>query len=540
MRYRATLLSAVLIGTLASRAHAQRSCESLRTLALSQASVTSAAVVPAGAYKESSPQGSPTPLDLPSYCRVEGVARPTGDSEIKFEVWLPVPEAWNGKFQQMGNGGYAGTIIAATIAAGVARGYATAATDDGHAGPTPDFAIGHPEKLIDFGHRAVHQTAEQAKAIIQAFYGKPASRSYFFGCSDGGREALMEAERYPEDFNGIVAGAPASNWTGLLTGAVWNWRALNETPASMIPVTKLPAIQAAVLTQCDAIDGVKDGLIEDPRRCHFRSAGLRCAGADGPNCLTDAQITALEKIYQGPGTTKSGQRIYPGMVPGTEAFPGTWNPWLVGASPMGPPLQAWFGTSFYGTIVHQDPKWDYKTFDLDRDYADALAKTGGILDSNDPNLAPFRDRGGKLLQYHGWGDAAINGHSSIEFYERVKKTLERPNGKPVADFYRLFMVPGMSHCGGGAGPNTFGNELSQAGQHDADRDIRAALERWVEKGVAPDRLVASGIRSGEPVGDPARETKITRPLCAYPRTAQYKGSGSSDDAANFTCAIARR
>ena len=539
MRHQALKLSAALAAMLPAQAHAAKGCEELRTLALPKASVTAATVVPAGIYPPQPAGGAAKPMKLPSYCRVEGVARPTSDSEIKFELWLPVGEAWNGKFQQMGNGGYAGSILGATIAGGVSAGYATAATDDGHVGPAPTFAIGHPEKVVDFGHRAVHLTAEHAKAIVQAFYGKAASRSYFFGCSDGGREALMEAQKYPADFDGIIAGAPASNWNGLLAGAVWNWRALNEAPGSMIPVAKLAAIQAAVVKLCDKNDGVGDGLIEDPRTCHFSPAVLRCTGADGPTCLTDPQITALEKIYGGPRSAASNQQIYPGMVPGTEGFPGNWNPWLVGTSPTGLPLQAWFGTTFYSAMVYEDPKWDYRGYDLDRDLAKAMAKTGGILDSNDPNLAPFRDRGGKLLQYHGWGDAAISAHSSIDYYERVRRTLAASKGKPIDEFYRLFMAPGMGHCGGGAGMNHFGNELSEDTKGDPDRDVRAALERWVEKGVAPDRLVASGVRSGDPVGDPTKETKITRPLCAYPKTAHYKGSGSTDDAANFACSVPR-
>ena len=539
MRHQALKLSAALAAMLPAQAYAAKGCEELRTLALPKASITAATVVPAGLYTPPPPAGNAKPMNLPSYCRVEGVARPTGDSEIKFEVWLPVGEAWNGKFQQMGNGGYAGSILTPTIAGGVSAGYATAATDDGHVGPAPNFAIGHPEKVVDFGHRAVHLTAEHSKAIVQAFYGKPASRSYFFGCSDGGREALMEAQKYPADFDGIIAGAPASNWNGLLAGAVWNWRALNETPGSMIPPAKLGAIQAAVVSACDKNDGVADGLIEDPRTCRFSPAVLRCAGAEGPGCLTDAQITALEKIYSGPRSAASNQQIFPGMVPGTEGFPGNWNPWLVGTTPMGLPIQAWFGTTFYSAMVYEDPKWDYRGYDLDRDLAKAMAKTSGILDSNDPNLAPFRDRGGKLLQYHGWGDAAISAHSSIDYYERVKRTLAGSKGKPIDEFYRLFMAPGMGHCGGGAGPNRFGNELGEDTKGDPDRDVRAALERWVEKGVAPDRLVASGIRSGDPVGDPAKETKITRPLCAYPKTAHYKGSGNTDDAANFACSVPR-
>jgi feruloyl esterase len=512
---------------------AQRSCESLKDLALPQAAVTAATPVAAASFTIPNAP-SAKPLALPAYCRVEGVARPTADSEIKFEVWLPVGAAWNGKFNQIGNGGYAGVITPAGLASGAARGFATAATDNGHVGPTPEFAIGHPEKVIDFGHRAVHLTAEHGKAIVAAFYGRPAARSYFFGCSDGGREALMEAKRYPADFYGIIVGAPANDWTRLLTSGVSIWLALNETPGSMIPVDKLAAIQRAALEQCDRGDGVADGLIEDPRRCQFRPATLQCRGAEDQSCLTADQLRALEKIYRGP--SRAGEPLFPGMVPGTEAYPGNWNPWMVGLSPTGLPLLPWFGTTFYANMVFENPGWDFKTFDLDRDFATALAKVAPHLDATDPDLTAFRDRGGKLIQYHGWGDAAINGHSSIEYYQRVKRTMEKPGAPPVEDFYRLFMVPGMGHCAGGAGPSSFGNGFDNEHQGDPSRDLRTALERWVEQGTAPEMFIATGVRSGDPVGDRAKETPLSRPLCRYPKVARYRGQGSTDEATSFACA----
>ena len=228
--------------------------------------------------------------------------------------------------------------------------------------------------------------------------------------------------------------------------------------------------------------------------------------------------------------------IYPGAVPGTEALPGTWVPWLATRSGTGLPLQAWFGTSFYSNMVFEDSTWDYRTIDFDRDLALALRKAGSALDSNDPDLRRFRDRGGKLIQYHGWGDAAIPAGGSIEYYERVKATLERSQGKPVEDFYRLFMVPGMSHCAGGAGPNDFGNVgLFGVDRSDPERDVHAALERWVEKGVAPDRIIAAGTRPSRSPDDTAAAVKLTRPICPYPRTARYRGSGSGDDAGSFVC-----
>ncbi len=532
--YRSLLL--VTLGWLwAGNAEAQRGCDGLTGLALPQASITSAALVPAGDFNA---QAGPvkTSLHLPEYCRVQGVARPTNDSEIKFEVWLPAARSWNGKFEQIGNGGYAGTIIPAALAAGVARGFATAATDDGHTRPDASFAIGHPEKVIDFGHRAVHLTAVHAKAIATALYGTSPKRSYFLGCSDGGREALMEAQRYPTDFNGILAGAPANDWTRLLTSGVWNWKALNETKESFIPPTKLLAIQRAVVKSCDQADGVKDGLIEDPSRCRFDVATLLCKGGGGPDCLTGPQVAALRKIYRGPKSPKTGAAIFPGAAPGAEAVNGNWDAWLVGSGTGGLPLQAWFGTTFYQDMVFENPKWDYRTMDFDADLRKALEKSAPALDATNPDLRPFRDQGGKLIQFHGWGDAAIPGFSSIAYFQRVKKMLGRSKDKPVDDFYRLFMVPGMGHCAGGIGPGDFGNlGLVGPSSSDPDRDIHAALERWVEQGVAPERLTASGVRPTEPPNDAAKGAPISRLLCPYPKSPRYQGKGSTDDAGSFAC-----
>ncbi|MDX2056164.1 MAG: tannase/feruloyl esterase family alpha/beta hydrolase [Gemmatimonadales bacterium] len=521
-----------LLAAIAPSLAAQRPCASLTSLRLQGAVITEASPVAPGLFTPP-PDGPPaSPVKLLAHCRVRGTARPVPDSEIRFEVWLPEPGAWNGKFQQAGNGGYAGSIPAGSLANALLRGYATAGTDDGHVGMDPSFAIGHPEKVVDFGHRAVHLTAGHAKAVIEAYYGRAATRAYFVGCSDGGREALMEAQRYPADFDGIVVGAPANNWTRLLTSGVWNWRALNETPGSAIPVAKLGLIQRAAVAACDRLDQVADGLIEAPNRCRFDPASLQCRGADQPDCLTTAQLTALRKIYDGPRSPRTGERIYPGAIPGTEAVPGNWNPWIV-ASPQQPlPFIAWFGTTFYQSMVFENPAWDYRTMDFDRDLATALAKVGGVLDAVDPDLRAFRDRGGKMIQYHGWGDAAISATGSIDYYQQVLTSV----GPGVPDFYRLFMVPGMGHCGGGIGPTDFGQFETGPTAADPDRDIVAALDRWVERGVAPERIIATGIRPGEPMSDPSKATRISRPLCVWPRIAQYRGVGSSDEAENFSCA----
>ena len=404
----------------------------------------------------------------PAHCAVQGIIRPTKDSEIHFELWIPA-NGWNGKYLQIGNGGWAGAINAAGLAEPVKRGYAAAATDDGHQGGAgATWAIGHPEKLIDFGYRAVHETNLQSKAIIRDFFGRAPSRSYFNGCSDGGREALMEAQRYAEDFDGIIAGAPASDWSHLFTGFLWNARALTETPASAIPPAKLPVIQKAVLAQCDAADGVKDGLLQDPRACRFDPSVLTCKGAEGPECLTAPQVEALRKIYDGPKNPRTGASIFPGYARGTEAGPAGW---------------AGMDCTRFRHVV--DSIWLRKLIlrltrfsrtrsgitgrlNFDTDVAFGDQKAGPVLNATNPDLRSFRANGGKLIQYHGWGDPAISPLSSIAYYDSVRAFLDRfPDARhqgsgSTQEFYRLFMVPGMGHCGGGVGANSFGNGASAA------------------------------------------------------------------------------
>ena len=534
MRLRTFLLGASLGLAAGGVAMAQQPCESLTALRLDHAAVTSAVMVDAAPLKPPpNAYFKLPPVTVPQHCEVKGVARPTSDSEINFELWLPAAAAWNGKYIQRGNGGWAGTIPSYDLVTPVARGYAASATDDGHTSPSPvpnaSWAIGHPEKLIDFGYRALHQTALQSKAILWAFYGQELSHAYFVGCSDGGREALMEAERYPEDFDGVIAGAPANNWTRHFTGFVWNEKALKSDPAGNIPAAKLPAIQKAALAACDEMYGVKDGLIEDPRRCHFDPAAMKCAGPDGPECLTQPQIETLRKIYGGPSSPRTGEQTYPGYEPGTEADPAGWAVWIVG------PVHSMFGNSFYSGAVFENPKWDWRTIDFDRDLNLADEKTGPILNAYNPDLRSFRAHGGKLIQYHGWGDAAIAPRDSIAFYEKVKTFLSQyPDprsdaSRPIQDFYRLFMVPGMGHCAEGSGPNNFGNaDIADpsVSPQDAGHDVVLALDRWVTQGVAPEKIIGTGKIGG---------AAMTRPLCPYPKVARYKGRGDSNDAASFEC-----
>jgi feruloyl esterase len=542
MRIRGSVLAPLLIVGLAvapsSQAAPVRACESLTALKLSHASIVSAKTLKAGPTAMTTFMG-PMTLDVPTRCEVRGISRPSSDSEIGFEVWLPL-NGWNGKYQQKGNGGFAGVVNRPSLVDPLRRGYAVAATDNGHdAAKTPQgtFAVGHPEKVIDFGYRAVHDTSEQAKAIATAFYGKPPRRSYFVGCSDGGREALMEAQRFPEDFEGIIAGAPANDWSHLFTSFVWNELALSR---ERIPLEKLPTIQRAIGAACDDADGLKDGLVSDPPACRFDPAVLACNGTDGKDCLTSAQVESLKALYSGPKNPRTGESIFAGLVTsGTEAMPMNWPLWVLGASP-GQSAHAGFGFSYFRDVVFERPDWQLQSMDFDRDVRISNEKVAPILNSTNPDLRSFRARGGRLIQYHGWGDAAIAAPTSIEYYEAVRSFMSsapdpRSTAKSVEDFYRLFMVPGLAHCSGGVGPVHFGNDAdfgpAPAASTDPERDMLTALERWVEHGIAPARLIGSGPSPRDPT------KTLTRPLCPYPQLAKYKGAGDTNDAASFACGM---
>ncbi|MDE3195519.1 MAG: tannase/feruloyl esterase family alpha/beta hydrolase [Acidobacteriota bacterium] len=495
-------------------------CESLSSLKLDHVTIADAEKREAGSFR--SPYGGRPMENLPAFCRVAGTIRPSSDSDIRFEVWLPA-SGWNGKFQGIGNGGYAGTISYGGLADAVRHNYASASTDTGHEetrGNHAEWALNHPEKITDFGYRAVHETAVAAKAIVVAFYGGSAKRSYFNSCSNGGRQALMEAQRFPADYDGIIAGAPANYWTHLLSGAVSGTKATLAESANYVPAAKLPAIEAAALAQCDAKDGVRDGVIENPRACKFDTSVLKCKGAETDSCLTVPQFAALNSIYGGLRDDE-GRSLFPGLSPGGEAEPGGWASWITGKAPAQSEMYS-YGTQFFQNMVYSNPAWDFRRFDPDRDVKAADEKESKNLNATDPDLSAFEKRGGKLILYHGWADAAIAPINTIDYYQSVQKKM---GADRAGSFVRLYMVPGMEHCGGGAGPNSFGQ--GGVAKADAGHDIDAALEAWVEKGAAPEAIVAS-----KPDGNGAGRT---RPLCVFPKVAKYKGSGSTDDAVNFTC-----
>jgi feruloyl esterase len=477
-------------------------CDSLATLNLSNTRILSSASQAAGPFTPpgAAPNAAPNPAlaNLPAFCRVTASLHPTTDSDIRIEVWMPAAN-WNGKLQSVGNGAWAGTIGYAALGTALASGYATTGTDTGHVGNTAKFVPGHPEKMVDYGHRAVHEMTVAAKAIIAAFYGNGPRLSYWNGCSTGGRQGLMEALRYPADYDGIIAGAPVNFRTHQLTWELWVSQAVHRDAASYIPPAKYPAIHQAALDACDARDGVKDGLIDDPPTCRFDPKVLECKGTDAISCLTPAQVVAAQRIYSPAVNPRTRQEIFPALQPGSELGWGG----LAGPQPVGEAVE------FFQYVVYNDPKWDPRSIEFDS-AADAADKAAGdVLNVVDPNLKPFFDRGGKLLLYHGWNDQLVAPLNSVNYYRNIVSTV----GASAATSVKLFMMPGTNHCAGGDGPNTF--------------DRMKVIEQWVEHKQTPSRIDASHSTAGK--------VDRTRPLCAYPEVARYTGTGSTDEAAHFVC-----
>jgi feruloyl esterase len=512
----AALLPVILGSAVRAQTDLAAGCAALAAQQLPNTTITAAEAITGGAF---GPPGSGAKMtNLPPFCRVAGIIAPTKESQILFEVWLPL-DKWNGKFSGVGNGGWAGNISYGALAEQLRRGYATASTNTGHEAAggvnAARFAFEHPEQLIDFAYRSHHETAVHAKAIVGAFYGKPPERSYFVGCSSGGYEGLMEAQRFPADYDGIVAGAPANNWTRLMAGDFDGVLAVLKDPASNLPPSALGALYRGVLASCDGADGVTDGVLDDPGRCTFDPATLHCpAGQTSGACLTPAQAEAARRVYRGLKDPTTGAQLYPGLARGSEPF---W-PHRDSANPFPIPI------AHFKWLVFADPNWDWRTFDFTdpahyEAFVTAEAKLAPILNATDPDLGEFRKRGGKLLQYHGWNDQLIAPQNSIDYYESVISLHARDKKdraaalSDVQSFYRLYMAPGMAHCSGGTGPNSF--------------DMQAALEQWIERGVAPEEIVAT--RSINGVVD------RSRPLCAYPEVAVYKGKGDTNDAASFVC-----
>jgi feruloyl esterase len=507
------------------------SCEDLAHLALPNTTITLVQSVAADGFTPPVPswaRSSMHPAPIPvAFCRVTGEIRPTRDSDIKFEVWLPLV-GWTGRYESVGNGGFAGSIRYDAMRNPLLAGSAVGSTDDGHdapaIGPTSaDWAFGHPEKIVDHGHRAVHLTAVTAKAITTAFYGRAPAHAYFVGCSKGGQEAFMEAQRYPDDFDGIVGGAVANQWTDLFSSMMWTQNLNLANKEGYLSPEDLAKIGTAISAACDNVGGVKSGFVQDPLRCQVdvKSMGL-----------TPARQRTYEALHQGP-KDHAGRPTYAGHAYGSED-PG-WQDTISATNFEAAQTEAqmsMYGANFYRNFIYQDKNWSFHGFDLEKGRADAVRVVGDSMNAEDVHFAGFKAHGGKLIQYAGMVDSIVTPLSSVKFYRAV---VAAEGHKPDADalartqqFYRLFLAPGVGHCGGGPGPNQFGQA---GGGGDASHDLVAALEQWVEKGVPPTRIVATKF-----VGDDkAQGVAMTRPLCPFPQVAKYKGTGDVKDAANFEC-----
>ena len=487
-------------------------CASIKSISLPNTTITMAEPISAGVFTPPPAPPPPPPsgrrrtpptteIHVPNLCRVAATLKPSADSEIKMEVWLP--ENWNGKFEFVGGGGWAGVISYSALGLAASEGYATASTDTGHVRGVADFAIGHPEKVVDFAYRAVHESTVKAKTIMTTFYDRAPKFSYWNGCSTGGRQGLMEAQRYPEDFDAIVAGAPANYQTHLHTWDLTEAIPVIKNPAAAVSEAKLANLNKAVIQACDGKDGVKDGLLNEPRTCKFDPATLLCKARDSDSCLTAPEIETVKRMYS-PARTKSGELIFPGKEYGSEAD------WEVVMGLDKEPPNISLGSYW---VAYDKLDWDWQSFDLDRDMKVVDEKVGTIVNAINPDLSAFKARGGKLILYHGWNDTAISPGNTINYYNSVLSKM----GSKQDNWIRLFMIPGMGHCRGGVGPDQV--------------NYMGALERWRESGTAPDQIEALHVKDNR--------VDMARPLCPYPQVAQYKGVGSTNDAANFTCRAAQ-
>jgi feruloyl esterase len=472
-------------------------CEDLRSVSASGRTITVAQTVAPGAF--TMPNARPGAFkNLRKFCRVTAVLSPSSDSQVKIELWLPA-DSWNGKLLAVGSGGWGGFIDYQGLAMGIQEHYATVTTDTGHEGGGGSFALGHPEKLIDYAYRAVHEMAIASKSLVSAFYKRAPKLSYFMGCSTGGRQALMEAQRYPGDFDALLAGAPANNRNRQNVSRMAKMVAVASGKAEALPPAQAALLNQAVIAACDSLDGVTDGLLSDPRKCRFDPATLTCREGNSQNCLTLPQVEMARLAYAAEKTSR-GELVFPGWQRGSELF------WPTPALRQPEALVL----DNFRYVAHQDPQWNWRTFDLDADL-ELLLRTGAAMDAMSPNLREFKNRRGKLILFHGWSDTAIAPENSIHYYSSVLDQM----GPKQDDWFRLFMVPGMAHCGGGPGADQLNNSML------------AALERWREDGSAPDRIFAARVTNNR--------VDMTRPLCPYPQVAQWKGAGSVNDAFNFVC-----
>lgn len=514
-------------------------CSNLKnTFSMPNTTLTSAQSVPEGTFSPANPGAGAKPVaGLPSFCRVIATLTPTSDSQIGIEVWMPT-RGWNGKLESIGNHNLGGVIYYGDMGQQLKRNYAVASSDTGHIGNDAKWGAGHPEKVADFGWRAVHETTVTAKALISAFYNANPRYSYFNGCSMGGREALQEAQRFPGDYDGIISGSAMNNWTRSHIAHIWAAQVLLQDGldgSHYIPPSKNELIVKAALAQCRANDSeaASDDFLRNPSRCHWDPTTLVCRAGQDPNtCITAAQAESLEKLYTPLRNARTNEQIYP-------------PPTLTSALPNANGLTTGPAAKYLQWIVFNKPDWKYNMLNFDSDVAliDSSDAEGPQVNAIDPNLSGFEKRHGKLISYHGWVDPGFTAEFNVQYYERVIERLAKNAAgadgaalKETQDFYRLFVVPGMGHCTGGPGPNAFGGLAQPAVPMDAQHDIVSALEQWVEHGIPPVRLTATKYVKD----DPQLGIVMQRPICPYPAEAEYSGSGSTADAASFTCAVESR
>lgn len=494
-----------LVASGAAWASAGTSCSDLINLRLDDAVITKAERVTSGTFKAGGPR--PATLKVPPMCRVAGVITP----QIHFEVWLP--EKWNGRLQSVGGGGLAGVISYSAMALAAEDGYATASTDTGHVASDSKW-LSDQGRQEDYGYRAIHEMTLKAKAIIEARYGKEQAYAYFNGCSTGGRQGFMEAQRFPDDYDGIISGAPVFNFTHLHMGQLWSYQARMKTPGANLTKADFNLLMKGALAACDMNDGVKDGIITDPRTCHFDPVALECKGDQVKDCLSPEQVATARKIYAGAKNPRTGAQVYPGLMPGGEGAQPNNPGWsmIMGDKPF------FLDTAVLGGMGFENPNFNLMDFDFDKDVTTIDDKLMWVLNAVSPDLREFEAHGGKQIIYHGWSDPGVMPLETVHFYDRLQRFRAQAEGSkdPLKDtraHERLFMVPGMGHCRGGVGPDHF--------------DMMSALVAWVEQDKAPERILASHMEDGK--------VTMTRPLCAHPQVATYKGKGDPNKAENFVC-----
>jgi feruloyl esterase len=513
----------------ATPGRAADTCASLKDLKIEATTITAAESVPAGTYTAGDTKSYP---NLPAFCRVTATISPVQDSAIRVEMWLP-QEGWKGVFEGTGTGGFGGRFIYPALASGLRQGYAAINSDEGTTPATAlsaDNLIGHPVKWRDWGFRSAHLMTTAGKQIAQAFFGKGPAHAYFSGCSTGGQQALIEAQLFPSDYDGIVAGSPVVNRTHVHAAFVWDYQAAHATQGSALGHDKLMLLKKAVVAACSPGAGgaPSDTFVADPPRCAFDPASLVCKAGDAPDCLTPEQAETAARFYAGPKNPRTGEQIYPGWARGSEGPAFGWA-YEEGDPPVSlkePGLDSVFKWVF-------GPNWDWRSFDFDHDMAEADAVLGPDVNGNTvANIDAFKAHGGKLLMYQGWADSIVNPFATIAFYETLAKAHAGPD--PFQNSARLFLLPGMEHCGigGGEGPNGFGGGQGRpAPMVDADHDVLAALAQWVETGAAPEKIIATKYEGD----DPTKPVAMQRPACPYPKKARYAGSGDTNAAASFVC-----